>query len=117
VRTATILLTIEKDALLNLWRRDLGEIDTLMKGFMFPDRGPILTLRLGLKLGEKRDAEQNMMTGTGIATEALTETETETETRGTGATSGTAEDGSQGPIETAVPMNAIEDLTGRYLNA
>ena len=56
-----------------------------------------------------------MMTGTGIATEALTETETET--RGTGATSGTAEDGNKDPIGTAVPTNAIEDLTGRYLNA
>ena len=84
-----------------------------MKGFMFPDRSPILTLRLGLNLGEKwRDAEQNMMTGTGIATEALTEIET----RGTGATSGTVEDG-KGPIGTAVPTNAIEDPTGRHLNA
>ena len=53
-----------------------------------------------------------MMTGTGIATEALTEIET----RGIGVTRGTAEDGNQGPIETAVPTNAIEDPTGRYLN-
>lgn len=114
MRTVTILLTIERDALLNLWLRDLGEIDILMKGFMFPDRSPIHTLHLGLNLGEKwRDEEQNMMTGTGIATEALTEIET----RGIGATSGTAEDGNQGPIETAVPTNAIEDPTGRCLNA
>ena len=85
-----------------------------MKGFMFHDRSLILTLRLDLSLGEKRrDAEQNMMSGTGIATEALIEIET----RGTGATSGTAEDGNQGPIETAVPTNATEDPTGGYLNA
>jgi hypothetical protein len=114
VRTVTILLTIEKDALLNLWLRDLEEIDIPMKGFMFPDRSLILTLRLGLNLGEKwKDAEQNTMTGTETATEALTEIET----RGTGATSGTAEDGNQGPIGTAVPTNAIEDPTGRYLIA
>lgn len=85
-----------------------------MKGFMFLDRSPILILRLGLNLGEKwRDAEQNMMTETGIATETLTEIET----RGTGATSGTTEDGNQGPIGTAVPMNAIEDPTGMYLDS
>ena len=85
-----------------------------MKGFMFPDRSPIHTLRLGSNLGEKwRDAEQNMMTGTEIVTETLTEIET----RGTGATSGTAEDGNQGPIGTVVPTNATEDPTGRYLNA
>ena len=85
-----------------------------MKEFMFPDRSQIHTLRLGLNLGEKwRDAEQNMMTGTGIAIEALTEIET----RGTGATSGMAEDGNQGTIETAVPTNVIEDPTGNYLNA
>ena len=101
---------IETDARLNLWLRDLGEIDIPMKGFMFPDRSPTLTLRLGLNLGEKwRGAEQNMMTGTGIATEALTEIGT----RETGA-SGTAEDGNQGPIEigTAAPTTAVEDPTG-----
>ena len=107
-------LKIGKDVLRNLWLRDLGEIDILMKEFMFPDRSLIHILRLGLNLGENwRDVEQNMMTGTGIATEALTVIER----RGTGATSETAEDGNQGPIETGVPTNAIEDLTGRYINS
>jgi hypothetical protein len=46
-------LTIEKDAPLNLWLRGLGVTDIPMKGFMFPDRGPILTLPLGLNPGEK----------------------------------------------------------------
>jgi hypothetical protein len=104
---------IGKDALLNLWLHDLGEIDIQMKGSMFPDRGPIRTLRLGLNLGEKRrDAEQNMTTGTGIVSEILIEIET----GGVGAMSGMAEDG-KGPIGTAVLMNAIEDPTGRYPNA
>ena len=103
----------EKDVLLNLWLRDLGEIGMQMKGSTFPDRGLILTLRPSLSLGETRkDVEQNMMTETGTATEVSTEIETE----GTGATSGMAEDGNQGLIGTAVLMNAIEDSTGMYLN-
>lgn len=54
-----------------------------------------------------------MTTGIEIAIEILTEIETE----GTGAMSEMAEDGSQGLTGTAVLMNAIEDPTGKYLNA